>query len=93
MKSLIMPLALGTVLAAVAAFAAESPHRPVNGYRATDYWSFAPIPDPFAAPTAGASEDPPRAGDPFIPREKDGLSSNPNACVNYGCVDAGGGGD
>jgi hypothetical protein len=89
MKRLIMPLALGTVLAgAVAAFAAETPHRPVSGYRATDYWSFAP----FAAPADGAREDPPRA-DPFIPREKDGLSSDPDACVNYGCVDAGGGGD
>ncbi len=28
--------------------------------------------------------------DPFKPRTIDGLSSNPNACVSYGCVDVGG---
>jgi hypothetical protein len=31
--------------------------------------------------------------DPFKPHTTNGLSSNPNACVSYGCVDAGGGGD
>jgi hypothetical protein len=31
--------------------------------------------------------------DPFKPRTTNGLSSNPNACASYGCVDAGGGGD
>jgi hypothetical protein len=28
--------------------------------------------------------------DPFKPRTTDGLSSNPNACASYGCVDVGG---
>jgi hypothetical protein len=28
--------------------------------------------------------------DPFKPRTIDGLSSNPNACASYGCVDVGG---
>jgi hypothetical protein len=31
--------------------------------------------------------------DPFKPRTTNGLSSNPDACVSYGCVGAGGGGD
>ena len=31
--------------------------------------------------------------DPFKPRTTNGLSSNPDACASYGCVDAGGGGD
>jgi hypothetical protein len=53
--------------------------------------------NPFKALIPAARADPPPAArpwrDPFIPREKDGLSSDPNACVNYGCVGAGGGGD
>jgi hypothetical protein len=28
--------------------------------------------------------------DPFKPRITDGLSTNPNACASYGCVDVGG---
>ncbi len=37
-----MPLALGTVLAgAVAAFATESPYKPVHHHRATNHWSLA----------------------------------------------------
>jgi hypothetical protein len=53
-------------------------------------WDRIALPDPFAAPTNGAGAD---ATDSFKPRTTDGLSSNPNACASYGCVDAGGGGD
>lgn len=106
MKTSILSLTLGIVLAGpVAAYSAERPARPFHSHRTIHYSHrtihYRPVVryfDPFAWPTAAATAAAPVVGwrpshDPFMPRTTDGLSSNPNACVNYGCVDAGGGGD
>ena len=91
MKTSIILLALGIVLAGpVAAYATEPASGSVPSNQATDLWNR--IGDFFAAPTTGAVATT-HATDPFKPRTTDGLSSNPNACASYGCVGAGGGGD
>ena len=91
MKTSIISLALGIVLAGpVAAYATEPAPGSASSYPATDLWNR--IGDFFAAPTTGAVATT-HATDPFKPRTTDGLSSNRAACASYGCVDAGGGGD
>ena len=91
MKTFIIPLALGIVLAGpVTAYATEPASGSAPSNQATDLWNR--IGDFFAAPTTGAGANA-HATDPFKPRITDGLSSNRNACASYGCVDAGGGDD
>jgi hypothetical protein len=91
MKTFIISLALGIVLAGpVAAYATEPASGSAPSSQATDLWNR--IGDFFAAPTPGARANT-HAADPFKPRITDGLSSNRDACASYGCVDAGGGGD
>jgi hypothetical protein len=86
MKTLILSLALGIVLASpVAAFAGGSPN-PVNALENPFYGS------DHIHRAYHWTVDPPSA-DPFKPDRTDGLSSDPNACASYGCVGAGGGGD
>ena len=90
MKTSIISLALGIVLAGpVAAYATEPAPGSASSNPATDLWNR--ICD-FLVPTTGAVATT-HATDPFKPRTTDGLSSNPNACASYGCVGAGGGGD
>jgi hypothetical protein len=77
MKTLILSLVLGVVLASpVAAHQSENSYGRVHGNRTTHR--------AIAVSTWH---------DPFKPRRTDGLSSNPDACASYGCVGAGGGGD
>jgi hypothetical protein len=91
MKTSIISLALGIVLAGpVAAYATEPASGSATSNPATDLWNR--IGDFFAAPTAGVGASA-QATDPFKPRRTDGLSSNRDACASYGCVGAGGGGD
>ena len=91
MKTLIISLALGIVLAGpVAAYATEPASGSALSNPATDLWNR--IGDFFAAPTTGAKANTPST-DPFKPRVTDGLSGNRDACASYGCVGAGGGGD
>ena len=78
MKRLIMPLALGTVLAgAVAAFATESPYKPLHVQRAAYHWSFFGYPDP--TPTASARAHARRL-------RHEGLSRSASDCAKYGCL-------
>jgi|ERR1700727_2019080 hypothetical protein len=98
MKTSIISLALGVVLAGpVAAYATEPATGSASSYQATGFWSpiwsHIGLPDLFAAPTTGAGANADAAADPFKPRRTDGLSSNRDACASYGCVGAGGGGD
>jgi hypothetical protein len=86
MKTSILSLALGIALASpVATYAGESPN-PVNAledlFLGSDH-SHRAYHETVHRPSA----------DPFKPRRTDGLSGDPNACVSYGCVGAGGGGD
>jgi hypothetical protein len=84
MKTSILALSLGVMLASpVGAYASESPNL------------FHVIADFFSGPDRGQRADHKTAAspDPFKPRTTDGLSRNRNACVSYGCVGAGGGGD
>ena len=91
MKTSIISLALGIVLAGpVAAYATEPVPGSAPSNQATDLWNR--IGEFFAAPTTGARANE-QATDPFKPRTTNGLSSNRDACASYGCVDAGGGGD
>jgi hypothetical protein len=91
MKTSIISLALGIVLAGpVAAYATEPASGSAPSNQATDLWNR--IGDFFAAPTTSARANA-HAADPFKPRTTDGLSSSRDACASYGCVDAGGGGD
>jgi hypothetical protein len=91
MKTSIISLALGIVLAGpVAAYATEPASGSAPSNQATDLWNR--IGDFFAAPTTGAKANADTT-DPFKPRTTDGLSSNRDACASYGCVGAGGGGD
>jgi hypothetical protein len=82
MKTLILPLALGIVLACPVAYAEESGNLIEDLFHGWDYSHRADH------PTVAS-----QSVDPFKPRTTNGLSSNPNACASYGCVDAGGGGD
>ena len=99
MKTPIVALAVGIVLAGpVRAYATEHVARPFHTHRTIQS---RPVVRHFdasvwltpAATAAAPAVGPGSSHDPFIPRRKDGLSSNPDACVNYGCVGAGGGGD
>jgi hypothetical protein len=84
MKGSILLLALGVALACpAAAYADESPNIFEQLFGGSDYSHRAHHPETINSAQA----------DPFKPRTTDGLSSNPNACASYGCVDAGGGGD
>jgi len=93
MKTSILSLALGVVLAGpVAAYANERPLGPVHSHP-VHHWSIHRHRAVFAAPSSGAIAQVPHAAthwrDPFKPRTTNGLSSNIDACVSYGCVDAG----
>ena len=91
MRALIaLPLALGIALTNPAgAFAANDiPGQQLHRYRAIHHRTVvaraeAPAPAPIF-PARG-----PRPY-PFNTHETDGLSRNPNDCVKYGCIDAGG---
>ena len=84
MKTSILALALGVMLASpVGAYASESPN-PIN---AIAEFFFGSDHSQRADHKSAASHD------PFKPHTTDGLSSNRDACASYGCVDAGGGGD
>jgi hypothetical protein len=91
MKTLIISLAVGMVLAGpVAAYATEPASGSALSNPATDLWNR--IGDFFAVPSISAKANA-NATDPFKPRVTDGLSGNRDACASYGCVGAGGGGD
>ena len=80
MKTSILALAIGVVLAYPAAAYADG----IPTYSRT-----------FSNPPTIAIEPAMRGSnstwtDPFKPRTTDGLSSNRNACASYGCVGAGG---
>jgi hypothetical protein len=86
MKTSILSLALGIMLASpVAAYAGGSPNA-VNALEDLFYGS------DHSHRAYHETVDPPSA-DPFKPDRTDGLSSDTNACASYGCVGAGGGGD
>lgn len=86
MKTSILSLALGIVLASpVAAYAGESPN-PVNALEDLFYGS------DHSHRAHHETVDSPSA-ELFKPHRTDGLSSDPNDCASYGCVGAGGGGD
>ena len=91
MNTTVLSLALGMLLAGpVAARANEFPLGPVT---VPHHWAIHRHRDFFAATSIGATAQTPQVArrwrDPFKPRTTDGLSSNINACANYGCVDAG----
>ena len=91
MKTLIISMALGVVLARpVAAYATEPAAGSALSNPATDLWNR--IGDFFAAPSTSEKANA-NATDPFKPRVTDGLSGDRDACASYGCVGAGGGGD
>jgi hypothetical protein len=84
MKASILSLALGVALACPAvAYADEFPNIFEQLFAGSDYSHRAHQPEAIHSAQA----------DPFKPRTTNGLSSNPDACASYGCVDAGGGGD
>lgn len=81
MKTSILSLALGVALACpVAAYADEIPNIFQQLFAGSDYSHRADHRE-----TVNSAQI-----DPFKPRTTDGLSSNPNACASYGCVDVGG---
>ena len=83
MKTSILALAIGVVLACpAAAYASESPNIFEQLFGGSDY----------NHRTHEEMVDR-QSSDPFKPRTTDGLSSNVDACASYGCVGAGGGGD
>ncbi len=80
MKTLILALAIGVVLAyPAAAYADGIPNLFEALFQGSDYSHRARDARVDSAWT-----------DPFKPRTTDGLSSNRNACASYGCVGAGG---
>ena len=83
MKTSILALAIGVVLAyPAAAYADGIPNIFEDLFRSSDHSHRAH--DPRINSTWS---------DPFTPSTTDGLSSNVDACASYGCVGAGGGGD
>jgi hypothetical protein len=81
MKASILSLAFGVALASTAAaYADEFPNIFQQLFVGSDYSHRA---------HHGETMNSARA-DPFKPHRTDGLSSNPNACASYGCVDVGG---
>jgi hypothetical protein len=83
MKTLILSLALGIVLACpVAAYADERANIIEDLFHGSDH-----------SQRAYHQTVESQWRDPFKPRRTDGLSSNLDACASYGCVGAGGGGD
>lgn len=86
MKTSMLSLALGIMLAGpVGAYANESPYGQAYSHRTVHHW-FHHYDTAYAAPSHARKH----WHDPFKPRTTDGLSSNPNACASYGCVDVGG---
>lgn len=80
MKASILSLALGVALACpAAAYADPIPNIFEELFQGSDYSHRA------HHETVNSAQ-----ADPFKPRTTDGLSSNPNACASYGCVDVGG---
>ena len=80
MNTLILPLALGTVLSgAVVAFATESSYKPVQHHRATNHGGLVNFPS--GTPTASA-----RAKAHARRLRHEGLSRKASDCVKYGCV-------
>jgi hypothetical protein len=81
MKASILSLALGVALACpLAAYADETPNIFEQLFGGSNY---------SHRIHRGERIDSAQV-DPFKPRTTDGLSSNPNACASYGCVDVGG---
>jgi hypothetical protein len=81
MKTSILALTLGVALAGpAAAYADEFPNLFEQLFPGSDYSHRAHYRDPVSSAQV----------DPFKPRTTNGLSSNPNACASYGCVDVGG---
>jgi hypothetical protein len=81
MKASILSLAVGVALACpAAAYADETPNIFEQLLAGSDYSHRAHHREAINSAQA----------DPFKPRTTDGLSSNPNACASYGCVDVGG---
>jgi hypothetical protein len=80
MKTLILRLAFGVVLASPVAYADESSNLFEDLFYGSDHSHRVHL---------GTVD--PLGVDPFKPRITDGLSRNPNACASYGCVDSGGG--
>lgn len=81
MKASILSLALAVGLACpVAAYADEFPNIFEQLFPGSDYSHRPHHNDPVNSAQT----------DPFKPRTTDGLSSNPDACASYGCVDVGG---
>ena len=81
MKASILSLAFGVALACpAAAYADEFPNIFEQLFPGSDYSHRAHHPEAVNSAQV----------DPFKPRTTDGLSSNPNACASYGCVDVGG---
>jgi hypothetical protein len=81
MKASILALAFGVALACpAAAYADEFPNIFEQLFAGSDYSHRPHDREPVSSAQA----------DPFKPRRTDGLSSNPNACASYGCVDVGG---
>jgi len=96
MKTSILSLALGIVLAApVSFYATERPSRASHSHQTMHHRAVVRYGDPFAGPFSAARADAPPSGslwrDPIKPRETDGLSRNPDDCASYGCIDNGGG--
>jgi hypothetical protein len=84
MRTSVLSLALGVVLASpVVAYASENANLIEDLFYGSDHSHQTTDPTTVVA----------HSRDPFKPRTTDGLSSNPNGCASYGCVDAGGGGD
>ncbi len=84
MKTSILALAIGVVLAyPAAAYADGIPNIFEALFQGSDYSHRA-----HNQETVNSAQV-----DPFTPRTTDGLSSNVDACASYGCVGAGGGGD
>jgi hypothetical protein len=84
MKMSILSLAVGIVLASpVAAYASENANLIEGLFYGLDH----------SHQTTDHATVVAHLRDPFKPRTTDGLSSDPNACASYGCVERGGGGD
>jgi hypothetical protein len=81
LKTTIISLALGIVLASpVAAYATEPVSGSAPSHQATDFWQIG-LPGLFARPTTGAG-----AKAHAAKLRTEGLSRNPNVCAKYGCL-------
>jgi hypothetical protein len=82
MKTLILSLALGIVLASpLSAYAAERGYAPAPDHRIGDFWAVVPFGELFTTPNTGAEA---KARATLLRHE--GLSRDPDACVKYSCL-------